>query len=73
MNFRVDIMENLTAYPGYRGDDPGREDECHPTTELVSSHLFATEVAALAFYNHRRALQVFAGTTGMYVTYPRKA
>lgn len=70
MKWIVRIMDNLTAYDTFRGDDPGREDEPHETTREIDSHEFDTEAEALDFYTRRKSALRFAGTAGMYVTYP---
>lgn len=60
------MMDNLTAYDTWNEDHPG------PTTEEVSTHVFDTFEEALHYYNQRKLMLKFAGTAGMYVTYPCK-
>ncbi len=70
--FKVEIKDNNTAYASFRCDDPGHEcsSSCGPTTETKQTFYFKEEKDALEFYEGRKASLRFAGTAGLYVTYP---
>lgn len=62
----VQIRDNLAAYDTFQEDQPG------PTDELRSEHVFKTESEAHEFYLGRKSAFRFAGTAGLYVTYPAR-
>lgn len=68
--YLVHIKDDLTAYDTWRGDDPGRENEPMETTETLHTYKFPSFDEAHKFYLHRKNMLRFAGTAGMYVTYP---
>jgi len=74
MKWFVNICQNLTALDTFRCDDPGHEcsQECGPTTEVLSNHVFDSEEEALKFYEFRKTQTKFFGVAGQYVTYPCK-
>lgn len=73
MKWIVRMMNDLTAYDTFRGDDPGREDDPGgPLHEEINSYEFDSEEEALATYNRIKTSLRIAGSKGMYVTYPVK-
>lgn len=65
MKWVVEMRDNVTAYDTFL-----EEHHQGPITKVLSTFIFETEGEALEFYRKMKRMLKFAGTDGMYYTYP---